>query len=446
VTTAVPSLLLRRLSRGQLFAFDALLAGAAALVGWYAAAALPASPHSGWHEPAWVSVVAGVLLGLPVALRRLRPVIAACVVLAVAGGCVATGLIPDYAGPAPTAVVGLVLYTVGANVSRRWSVATALGCIIGITLAFASVSADPLGVALVAWLSGACWAIGRTVRERRAYAARIAEQVTALAVVEERLRLTRELHDIVAHSMSMIAVKATIADHVADERPQEMRAALRVIAATSRDALSELRRALGALRTEAVLAPSPGLGDLDELVAAGWSAGLAVDLEVRGRRDLPEGVGLAVFRIVQEAVTNVVRHADATDCWIEVEVGPDDKVRIRVVDNGSGREVNRKTKPETPGQAAAGQAAAGQAAAGQDAAGQDAAGQDAPEQDAAEQDLVRHAAAGQDRSAQSAATQDRAGQGLIGMRERVTLFGGDLIAGPGPEGGWIVEATLRCTR
>jgi signal transduction histidine kinase len=366
-----------------MLALDAMLAVAVALLGWYAAVASPTPPGTGWHEPAGVSAVAGVLLGVPVVLRRPRPVIAAGAALVVAAACLATGLIPDYAAAAPTVAVGFVLYTVGAGVGRRWSVLIALAGVIVVTAALVFAGADPFGVVLVAWVIAACWTVGRAIRERRAFAARGAEQSTALAVGEERLRIARELHDIVAHSLSVIAVKATIADHVADVQPQETREALRVIASISRESLGELRRALGALRTETVTEPAPGLSDLDGLAAAGRSAGLAVALEVRGRHDLPDGVGLAVFRIVQEALTNVVRHAGATDCRIDVEVGSDDNVRIRVTDNGSG---GRRAVAEagTPG------------------------------------------------------------QGLIGMRERVALSGGDFTAGPAPEGGWIVEATLGC--
>jgi signal transduction histidine kinase len=227
----------------------------------------------------------------------------------------------------------------------------------------------------------ACWTVGRTIRERRAYAARSAEQATELAVGQERLRIARELHDIVAHSMSMIAVKATIADHVADSQPQEMREALRVIATTSRDALGELRRALGVLRTEGTLVPTPGLADLAELAAAARTAGLAVDLAVRGVGTPPEGVTLAVFRLVQEALTNVVKHAQATECRVDVDIGQGE-IHVRVADNGS-----------------------------------------APRP--------------------SGSVDRQAGQGLVGMRERVAVFGGELRAGPADEGGWVVATTLR---
>jgi signal transduction histidine kinase len=229
---------------------------------------------------------------------------------------------------------------------------------------------------------GGCWAWGRTVRERRAYAARNAEQATALAVGEERLRIARELHDLVGHNVSMIAVRATVADHIADDRPQEMREALRIIASTSRDSLAELRRALAVLRIEAALAPSPTLGDLGRLADTARSAGLTVDLDVRGSGDkVPDDVGMAVFRLVQESITNVLKHAGATSCRIDVDIGAE-AIRVAVTDDGSG-----------------GAGIGGRAP----------------------------------------------GQGLIGMGERIAMFDGDLAAGPKPDGGWAVEATLRYT-
>jgi signal transduction histidine kinase len=175
--------------------------------------------------------------------------------------------------------------------------------------------------------------------------------------------------------MSLIAVKATIANHIADQRPQEVRDALRVIEAASRSALADMRRTLGALRTEAEFAPAPGVADLPALVAAATSAGLTVDLTVTGDADLPDGAGLAVFRIVQEALTNVVKHAGAAHCRVVV-AGEPGAVRIEVTDDGRGG---------VPGPG---------------------------------------------------------GQGLIGMRERVALYGGRFDAGPGTHGGFTVRARL----
>jgi signal transduction histidine kinase len=404
VTTTASPILLRRLTPHQLLAFDAVLALAVGLLCWYAASESPLPPEAGWHEPVWVSMIAGVVLAGPAAVRRRWPVAAAAVTIAAAAVSLASGVVPDYAGAAPIVALGLVLYTVGADIPGRRSVE-----IIGVgaalvagAFAYAAHQAhavdgeDPSSGALVifsALVLCACWAIGRTVRERRSQAARSAEQATARAVGEERLRIAREMHDIVAHSMSLIAVKATIADHVADESPQEMREALRIIASTSRDALGELRRTLGALRTEAAFAPMPGLADFPALIEATQSAGLVVDLDLHGGTGLPDGVGLAVFRVVQEALTNVVKHAGATRCRVTVEIGQDE-VEIEVADNGR-----------------------------------------------------EHAAPNGGRTfALAGSTAGMTGQGLIGMRERVALFDGEFAAGRVGDSGWTVAATLRYAR
>ncbi|GAA0551238.1 histidine kinase [Paractinoplanes ferrugineus] len=378
MTAAVPSPLLRGLSRGQLIALDAALAVGAALLGFLAAIEGPVPTHPGWHEPPSVSVLFGVLLGVPVALRRIRPVAAASGALVLTVAAAATGVVPDYAGLAPTVVVGLVLYTVGTELDRRRSVPIVVVGLVAVAVVFGWVARQPFEVLLVTWVLGACWAVGRTVRERRAYAARAARQATELALGEERLRIARDLHDIVAHSMSVIAVRATVADHVADANPQQMRESLQVIAATSREALAELRRALAALRTEAVVTPAPGLADLGGLIGAARTAGLAVDLDVRGDEVLPDGLELAVFRLVQEALTNVLKHAHATACRVQIDIGPDE-VRVEVSDDGT-------AAPRASG---------------------------------------------------------IAGQGLVGMRERAALFGGELAAEPRAQGGWLVAATLR---
>jgi signal transduction histidine kinase len=402
VTAAAPPFLLRRLSQDQLLAFDATLAVAVGLLCWYAASESPVPPETGWHEPVWVSVLAGVLLAAPAAVRRRWPIAAAAVTLAAAAASLASGVVPDYAGSAPVVALGLVLYTVGADIPGRRSVETVAVVLLLIAAAFAYAAHQAFEVAFAALVLGVCWAVGRTVRERRSHTARSAEQATARAVGEERLRIAREMHDIVAHSMSLIAVKATIADHVADESPQEMRAALRVIASTSRDALGELRRTLGALRTEADFAPTPGLADLGALVEATRSAGIAVDLDLYGDAGLPDGTALAVFRIVQEALTNVVKHAHATSCRVAVEIGSHE-VRLDVTDDG------RAAAGPMPLHAQAGQPAHGGVGRG-----------------VPEQAVPR--------------------QGLIGMRERVSLFQGDFAAGPAAGGGWTVAATLRHVR
>jgi signal transduction histidine kinase len=196
------------------------------------------------------------------------------------------------------------------------------------------------------------------------------------AVSAERLRIAREMHDVVAHSMSLIAVKAAVGNHVALEQPAEAREALRVIEDTSRETLAELRRMLGVLRDGTgvpALAPAPTLDDLRTLAERAEQAGPSVDLAVEGLDELPGGVGQSVYRIVQEALTNVVKHAGATTCRIRV-TGGEGEVSIEVRDDGRGGSA-------TPG------------------------------------------------------------HGLIGMRERVAVYGGDFSAEPA-EAGFRVFARL----
>jgi signal transduction histidine kinase len=335
------------MGHAQLQAIDAGLAMVVALLGWYAASESPAPSRSGWHEPMWVSVVAGIALAAPVAARRRWPVIAAGVAVIVAVLSLASGVIPDFAGSAPMVAVGLVLYTLGAVVDARRSASVALVCMVLIAAGFIYAARSPFEASFATLVLCVCWAVGRTVRERRAYAARTAELATAVALDEERLRIAREIHDIVAHSMSLIAVKATIADHVADEHPQEMRDALRVIASTSRIALGDMRVALGALRAEPAYAPTPGMADLAGLADAAQSAGVAVEMRIQGDTALPDGVAQAVFRIVQETLTNVVKHAAATQCRVEINIGPDE-VRIEAVDDGSPHETHPSTPVDSP--------------------------------------------------------------------------------------------------
>jgi signal transduction histidine kinase len=242
---------------------------------------------------------------------------------------------------------------------------------------------------------GAAWLLGHFVGVRRAYTARLertaelertrAEQARR-AVAEERLRLARELHDVVAHSISVIAVQSGVGAHVAKTQPEEAAKALAAIEATSRAALIELRRLLGVLRQEGEpqgdLAPVPGLADLDGLLAEVAKAGLGVRLRVEGTPSpLPAGVDLSAYRIVQEALTNVVKHAGPARAQVTIRYR-DQEVMVEVTDDGRG-----VTAPTSNGRA-------------------------------------------------------RVGHGLIGMRERIQVFGGDLEAGPHPVGGFRVAARL----
>jgi signal transduction histidine kinase len=448
VTAAEAPLLARRFGRVQLLVIDAALAVAVALLCWYAAIESPSPPNRGWPEPMYVSIVTALGLAAPVAARRRWPLAAVGVSVVVAALSLASGVIPDFAGSAPIVAVGLVLYTVGVDLEARRSATVAFGGIVLIAVAFIYAARSPFEASFATLVLCAPWAVGRTVRERRAYAARAAQQATAMAVDGERLRIAREIHDIVSHSMSLIAVKATIADHVADDYPQEMRAALRVIASTSRAALGDLRLALGALRTEPSFAPAPGLADLAGLAQAAESAGVGVELRVRGDAELPNALAQAVFRIVQEALTNAVKHAGPTRCRVEVDVGPDE-VRIEAIDEG----------PDNGGPK---RAPDGARTAGSDDAPDDAkfglegvvvcGEHDCDPGDGSDRAWPSGVALAKTQALGAACPDTPSpgarplGQGLIGMRERVALFDGRFAAGPRQPRGWLVSATLRYER
>lgn len=182
------------------------------------------------------------------------------------------------------------------------------------------------------------WLAGNSVRVRRAHAEMLREQAMAQAVAAERLRIARELHDMVAHSIGIIAIQAGVGGRVIDTQPAEARNALDAIEATSRDTLSGLRRMLTALRKDdpAPLGPAPGLADLDRLAEATKDAGVRIDLHWKGgRRPLPPDVDLSAYRIVQEAVTNVVRHAGTDHCRVTIDY-QDEELTIEINDDGHG--------------------------------------------------------------------------------------------------------------
>ncbi len=274
-------------------------------------------------EPAAVSLALAVALGAPVAVRRLWPLAACTTVVCAAAFSFAAQMIPDYAAPAPYACLAMVLYTVA--LAGRWE---PLAAVLVAAMLLAELGPRPLVLLALA----APWATGFYVKERRAFAARSAAQLAEQAVAEERLRSAREMHDIVAHSLGVITVQASIAAHVAEARPAEARETLGLIEETGRRALTEMRATLGVLRAPADLAPAPRLADLGALAERAASAGVEVRLDVADLPPLSPGLELAVYRIVQEAVTNVVKHAAPATC--EVTVTRD--LRITVVDDGSG--------------------------------------------------------------------------------------------------------------
>jgi signal transduction histidine kinase len=277
-----------------------------------------------------------------------------------------------------------------AVIAFSWRRRTSLKA-AGLILAGAAVStaAFPPGasqlmpnhVVVMTLLTAVAWLIGSSTRERRAGAARARADAATQAVANERLRIARELHDMIAHSIGIIAIQAGMGNRVIDTQPGEARNALRAIEETSRDTLSQLRRTLTALRqgenAETPTDPAPGLADLDKLVASTKHAGVLAIVETRGiPRPLPGEIDLAAYRIIQESVTNVVRHSGARTCHVTVEYG-EAEVAVTIADDGHGVLGSGGT-----------------------------------------------------------------GFGLVGMRERVTLVHGTFRAGARPGGGFLVSARL----
>jgi signal transduction histidine kinase len=350
-----------------------------------------------YHVPTAVAAALGVAAVAPLAVRRIWPLPVLAVVTSVCCAATVHGHVPNLLYVA----LAMAVYTAAGR--YRWPFAVIVLVIIEIALTVAVLAAfagghtkvDPFRGELVA---GALWFIGDSVRERRRYLAGLADQEAQRrraeaergrqAVREERVRIARELHDVVAHSLSVVTVQAGVGRKVGSARPDEALRALRAVEVTGRGALEELRRILGLLHDEDAervsLTPAPGLGDLDELADSVRAAGIPVGLAVTAHpAALPPAAALTVYRIVQEALTNVVKHARRAEARVAVRAD-EDGVRVTVTDNGDGRAAD-------PGGSGRG-----------------------PDE--------RH--------------------GIVGMRERAAAFGGTLDAGPRPEGGFQVTAFL----
>ncbi|MFI7383706.1 sensor histidine kinase [Streptomyces sp. NPDC049813] len=334
-----------------------------------------------------VALAAVLLAGV---VRR-APLLALITVLL--GSLFAIALLPTH-GPADEARQTTVAAFVSADVvlaclvatrpPRQWATGLAL-CVLAQTGAVLSfVHPENLlafGVVAVLVLLVACM-VGLLGRERRAHAATLRERAVTEAVTAERLRIARELHDMVAHGLGVVAIQSGVASRVIETQPLEARQALEAVEATSRETLRGLRRALVALRgaepgTAAPLAPAAGLADLGRLAeGTARHAGVRVEVVQEGApRPLPPDIDLSAYRIVQESLTNVVRHAATDSCRVLVAYA-DDALRLEVVDAGAG----------------------------------------AP-------DAVP-------------------GTGITGMGERVSLLHGEFSAGPRPEGGFRVAARI----
>jgi signal transduction histidine kinase len=346
-----------------------------------------ASDEQGLKQPAWAVIGLIELTVLPLALRRSRPV--AVLVVTLAAAILGDLLFVGFQIPGPA----IALYTVAAHCERRLAVAAAGATALALVVpAVAGGGVDePIFVVAVYAVFAAAWALGDNLRTRRAYLSELEaraerlererEETARRAVAEEQARIARELHDVISHNVSVMVVQAAAGGDVFATRPDRAREALGSIESTGREALVELRRLLGVVRPAGDddgvdREPQPGLARLPELIEQVSAAGLRVELAVGGEpRDLPPGVDLSAYRIVQEALTNTLKHASAEN--VQVTIGyADSRLDQEILDDGAGGEV-----------------------------------------------------AG-------------AGRGIIGMRERVGLLGGELSAGPRVGGGFGVRATI----
>lgn len=275
--------------------------------------------HHGWNPLG--QLVAAVLSVAPVALRQRAPLLVTLVIL----GAMTVNLIQD--GYVPVGGIGIVvaMFTV-ATMRSRAVTATTVGLAMAVVIATAGTLPAELAVSEVAiamLMFVIAWILGESTRrwsERAERAAADAERATAA----ERVRIARELHDIVSHHMSVISLQAGLAEYVIDEDPKLARTSIATVGEASREALLDLRRLLDVLRVddEDDYHPQPGLADLDELLARTRAAGLPVTLTVTGQeRVLPAGIDLCAYRVVQESLTNVLKHARQASARVEVDYG-----------------------------------------------------------------------------------------------------------------------------
>ncbi len=347
--------------------------------------------------PFWFRLLFPLLLAGPLAWRRSAPLAALSVTMAtVVAQALLTGDSPE--GLELIFVVGLATYSAAAHTPRPRAVAGLAVVAAGYGVYAAENRDIRTGLPSELWAGSfflvlllAAWLLGVFLHSRREeqglrerQSAR--EEAERRAAEDERARLARELHDVISHTLSVVVVQAAGARASGNAEP----ATLEKIENSGRESLTQMRRLLGVLRRDAdasenvaELAPQPGTADLQALTERVGDAGLPVELVLAGdHRELSAALGLSIYRIVQEALTNALKHAGpAARAWVTVGCDPD-RVTVEVLDDGAG---------------------------------------------------IAHPAA--DLPAGS-------GHGLIGMRERVTLFGGRLEAGPRPEGGFAVRAWL----
>lgn len=347
----------------------------------------------------WLSVPLSIAIAVPVALRRTYPTGAFAAGIAIGAIQVLVNVRPS----ATDVAVVILLYTIAAYRPRRVSVSGLAVCLLGSATAVArwwtpgdltALNWVLVSTIMFAGPSLIAWVLGDSMRYRRAYYAGLEDRAARLeaerdaqaqiAAAAERARIARELHDVVAHNVSVMVVQADGASYTLDTDPDRAREALGAIAGTGRQALAEMRRLLGVLRqdedgTDPGRAPLPGIGQIGELLEHTRAAGLGVGLTVEGvPQPLPDGAALAAYRIVQESLTNTRKHAGPMATAQVTLLYLEDALVLRITDDGPG----------------------------------------------------------------PAPASDGGGHGLTGMRERVAIYGGWVQAGPKVGGGFQVTARL----
>jgi signal transduction histidine kinase len=339
--------------------------------------------------PKWAAAVTELPFSLALAWRRRFPILVVAVV-SLGLGLEASLGVPVNEPVVPLLVIVIAVFSVSVNEPLGRSVIGAAAILPGLAVGVTHISGHAVvrlgNMAFGVIILGGVWTAGRLVRARTREATRLgrkAERLEAerlLAVAEERARIARELHDVIAHSVSVMVVQAEAAQEVLKQSPQRAIEPLQAVQDTGRQAMVEMSRLVGLLREhgeEIGLAPQPGLGDLEALLSHVRDAGLPVELRIEGQpRQLPLGVDLSAYRVVQEALTNALKHAGPAHAEVTVRYGRDE-LELEVCDDGPGT---------------------GNGHVG--------------------------------------------GHGLVGMRERVSVFGGELHAGRRPEGGFAVRARL----
>ena len=326
-----------------------------------------------WPLAALAVMVAGVVAGMALEPRPSYPLFVAAF---------AVGLEICYLAATRTrrvSATGAAMATAGLLVPLL--IVPSLGSLRGGSLGGSAIHLVTIAVPLFTIIA---WLIGHSIRQAQARAELVRAQAAAQATMAERLRIARELHDMVAHSTGIIAIQAGSGRRVFDARPDEARDALAAIEAISRETLSGLRRMVTGLRRtdpepgagQVSLGAAPGLADIDRLAATARDAGVQVEVDWHGSREpLPADIDLSAFRIIQEAVTNVVRHAGTGHCQVAIDQR-DGQLSIEVTDSGRG------------------------------------------------------------------GSMAGTGYGITGMRERAALLDGDFSAGPRPDGGFRVAIRL----